>query len=67
MPAWGFGREGHDAGSVSRGSMSARKVSSWFTERGLKIFVISAITGEGIPPLLDEIARQLWGKVEEEG
>jgi GTP-binding protein len=38
----------------------------WFTERGLTVFAISAATGEGIPPLLDEIARQLWGKAEEE-
>jgi GTP-binding protein len=42
------------------------KVSSWFEERGQKIFAISAITGEGIPYLLDEIARYLWGKAEEE-
>ncbi len=42
------------------------KVTCWFDERGLKIFAISAITGEGIPLLLDEIARQLWGKAEEE-
>jgi len=42
------------------------KVAPWFEERGLKLFPISAVTGEGIPPLLDEIARQLWGKVEED-
>ncbi len=41
------------------------KVSPWFTERGLKLIAISAMTGEGIPPLLDEIARLLWGKAEE--
>jgi GTP-binding protein len=41
------------------------RVSPWFTERGLKLFAISAMTGEGIPPLLDEIARHLWGKAEE--
>jgi GTP-binding protein len=41
------------------------EVSPWFTERGLKLFAISAMTGEGIPPLLDEIARHLWGKTEE--
>jgi GTP-binding protein len=38
----------------------------WFAERGLKVFAISAVTGEGIPPLLDEIARQLWGETEQE-
>jgi GTP-binding protein len=42
------------------------KVVTWFTERGLEIFAISAVTGEGIPHLLDEIARKLWGKAEEE-
>jgi len=42
------------------------KVAPWFEERGLKLFSISAVTGEGIPPLLDEIARQLWGKAEED-
>jgi GTP-binding protein len=41
-------------------------IRPWFTERGLTVFAISAATGEGIPPLLDEIARQLWGKAEEE-
>ncbi len=42
------------------------QVLPWFTELGLKVFPISAATGEGIPPLLDEIARNLWGKAEEE-
>ena len=42
------------------------KVLPWFTERGLAVFPISAATGEGIPPLLDEIARNLWGKAEED-
>ena len=42
------------------------KVLPWFAERGLKVFPISAATGEGIPPLLDEIARNLWGKAEED-
>lgn len=42
------------------------KVASWFEERGIPLFPISAATGEGIPPLLDEIARTLWGKAEEE-
>jgi GTP-binding protein len=42
------------------------KVAPWFEERGLKLFPISAVTGEGVPPLLDEIARQLWGSAEED-
>ncbi|HLO27117.1 MAG TPA: GTPase ObgE [Geobacteraceae bacterium] len=42
------------------------QVLPWFTGQGLKVFPISAATGEGIPPLLDEIARNLWGKTEEE-
>ena len=42
------------------------KIRPWFTERGLEIFAISAVTGEGIPGLLDEIARKLWGKAEVE-
>jgi GTP-binding protein len=42
------------------------QVLPWFAERGLAVFPISAATGEGIPPLLDEIARNLWGKAEEE-
>ncbi|MCM2359753.1 MAG: GTPase ObgE, partial [Geobacteraceae bacterium] len=42
------------------------QVLPWFEERGLRVFPISAATGEGIPPLLDEIARNLWGKAEEE-
>jgi len=42
------------------------KVLPWFADRGLKVFPISAATGEGIPPLLDEIARNLWRKAEEE-
>ncbi len=37
----------------------------WFAERNLKVFPISAATGEGIPALLDEIARHLWGRPEE--
>jgi len=41
-------------------------VLPWFVERGLKVFAISAATGEGIPLLLDEIARSLWGKAEED-
>ena len=42
------------------------QVTSWFMERGLKIFAISAVTGEGIPQLLDEIARTLWSGIERE-
>lgn len=38
----------------------------WFRERDLRVFPISAATGEGIPALLDEIARNLWGTAEEE-
>ncbi len=41
-------------------------VLPWFQERGLRLFPISAATGEGIEPLLDEIARNLWGQAEEE-
>ena len=37
----------------------------WFEERNLKVFAVSAVTGEGIPALLDEIARHLWGNPEE--
>ena len=37
----------------------------WFAERDLKVFPVSAATGEGIPALLDEIARHLWGRPEE--
>ncbi|KAF0216179.1 MAG: GTP-binding [Geobacteraceae bacterium] len=37
------------------------KVLPYFTERGLAVFPISTFTGDGIPPLLDEIARNLWG------
>ncbi len=38
------------------------RVASWFEEQGLRVFPISAATGEGVPPLLDEIARKLWGR-----
>ncbi|HYR02945.1 MAG TPA: Obg family GTPase CgtA, partial [Syntrophobacteria bacterium] len=37
-------------------------VLPWFTERSLKVFPISTVTGEGIQALLDEIARNLWGE-----
>ncbi|HEX9024363.1 MAG TPA: GTPase ObgE [Geobacteraceae bacterium] len=38
------------------------QVTKWFEERGIRVFAISAATGEGVQPLLDEIARNLWGK-----
>lgn len=41
-------------------------VLPWFRERGLAVFPLSAATGEGISPLLDEIARSLWGTDGEE-
>lgn len=41
-------------------------ITALFEERGVKVFPISSATGEGIPELLDEIARRLWGKAEEE-
>jgi len=37
------------------------EVVPYFDKLGLKVFPVSAATGEGIPPLLDEIARCLWG------
>ena len=42
------------------------KIIPWFVVRNLKVFPISAATGEGITPLLDEIARTLWGRQETE-
>ena len=42
------------------------EVSAWFIDQGLRVFPVSAATGEGVPALLDEIARYLWGKAEEE-
>jgi GTP-binding protein len=41
------------------------KALHWFAKRGLTVFPISAATGEGIPPLLDEIAKRLWGSAED--
>ncbi len=41
-------------------------VLPWFSAQGIQVFPISAATGEGLPPLLDEIARELWGKESEE-
>jgi GTP-binding protein len=42
------------------------EISDWFVGRGIKVFAISSATGDGIPELLDEIARRLWGRAEEE-
>jgi GTP-binding protein len=36
------------------------QIRQTFTERGVHVFPISAATGEGIPELLDEIAKYLW-------
>jgi GTP-binding protein len=36
------------------------QIRQTFAERGVHVFPISAATGEGIPELLDEIARHLW-------
>ncbi len=36
------------------------EVIPYFTNLGLKVFPISAATGEGIPALLDEIAKVIW-------
>ncbi len=33
----------------------------YFEKKGIKLFPISAVTGEGIEALLDEIAGNLWG------
>ncbi len=41
-------------------------IEPYFKERGMLVFPVSAASGEGIPELLDEIARHLWGKAEEE-
>jgi GTP-binding protein len=32
----------------------------YFEERGMPVFPISAVTGEGIPELLDEVAKHIW-------
>ncbi|NVN99999.1 MAG: GTPase ObgE [Geobacteraceae bacterium] len=36
------------------------EITPYFDKLGLKVFPISAATGEGIPPLLDEIAKTIW-------
>lgn len=41
------------------------QILPYFEERGIKVFPISAATGEGIPELLDDIAFNLWGKPDE--
>jgi GTP-binding protein len=38
------------------------EVAPYFEKLGLKVFPISAVTGEGIPALLDEIARVIWAE-----
>jgi GTP-binding protein len=42
------------------------EVLPWFEERGIRVFPISAATGEGIESLLDEVARNIWGQAEVE-
>lgn len=42
------------------------EIRAWFEGRGVKVFPISSATGDGIEELLDEIARRLWGRAEEE-
>jgi GTPase len=41
------------------------EVLPYFQKLGVKVFPISAATGEGIPELLDDIAFNLWGKPDE--
>jgi GTP-binding protein len=36
------------------------EIVPYFEKLGLKVFPVSAATGEGIPVLLDEIARKIW-------
>lgn len=40
------------------------EITPYFAKRGIKVFPVSAISGAGIAPLLDEIAAILWGKQE---
>ena len=42
------------------------EIREWFESRGIKVFPISSATGEGTAELLDEVARRLWGRAEEE-
>jgi len=41
-------------------------IRTWFEQKGIKVFPVSSATGDGIEALLDEIARRLWGKSEED-
>jgi GTP-binding protein len=41
-------------------------IKACFEELGIKVFPISSATGEGVESLLDEIARRLWGKSEQD-
>jgi GTP-binding protein len=36
------------------------EITPYFEKLGLKVFPVSAATGEGIPVLLDELARKIW-------
>jgi GTP-binding protein len=40
------------------------EITPYFEKLGIKVFPVSAITGAGIAPLLDEIAATLWGAAE---
>lgn len=37
-------------------------IEEYFSGRDIPVFPVSAVTGEGIPALLDEIARHLWSE-----
>jgi GTP-binding protein len=37
------------------------EIQPYFEKKGIKLFPVSAVTGEGIEELLDEIAGNLWG------
>lgn len=41
-------------------------IKAWFEARKIKVFPVSSATGEGVEPLLDEIARRLWSDPVEE-
>lgn len=41
-------------------------VAAYFTGKGIRLFPVSSVTGEGIPALLDEIAARLWADSSEE-
>jgi GTPase len=42
-----------------------KEIVPYFEERGIKVFPISAATGEGLQELLDDIAHNLWGEPDE--